>query len=100
MDERVKVIHFRRNYGQTAAMMAGFDYASGEIIIPMDGDLQNDPADIQLLLDKLEEGFDVVSGWRKDRQDNAIKRNAAVDHGEPSHLTGSAACGCTISAVR
>lgn len=75
-DTRVKVIHFRRNFGQTAAMMAGFDFARGEIIIPLDGDLQNDPADISLLLDKLDEGFDVVSGWRKDRQDNAIKRNA------------------------
>jgi glycosyltransferase involved in cell wall biosynthesis len=74
-DERVKVIHFRRNFGQTAAMMAGFDFARGEIVIPLDGDLQNDPADIPLLLAKLDEGFDVVSGWRKDRQDNAIKRN-------------------------
>jgi glycosyltransferase involved in cell wall biosynthesis len=75
-DERVKVVHFRRNFGQTAAMMAGFDFARGDIIIPMDGDLQNDPADIPLLLAKIDEGFDVVSGWRKDRQDNAIKRNA------------------------
>jgi glycosyltransferase involved in cell wall biosynthesis len=75
LDARVKVVHFRRNFGQTAAMMAGFDFATGAIIIPMDGDLQNDPADIPLLLAKLEEGFDVVSGWRKDRQDNAIKRN-------------------------
>lgn len=71
----VKVIHFRRNYGQTAAMMAGFDFASGDIIIPMDGDLQNDPADIPKMLAKLDEGFDVCSGWRKDRQDNAIQRN-------------------------
>jgi glycosyltransferase involved in cell wall biosynthesis len=75
LDQRVKVVHFRRNFGQTAAMMAGFDFARGDIIIPMDGDLQNDPADIPLLLAKLDEGFDVVSGWRKDRQDNAIKRN-------------------------
>ncbi|HYR57293.1 MAG TPA: glycosyltransferase family 2 protein [Chthoniobacteraceae bacterium] len=74
-DQRVKVIHFRRNFGQTAAMMAGFDFARGDIIIPLDGDLQNDPADIPLLLTKLEDGFDVVSGWRKDRQDNAIQRN-------------------------
>jgi len=74
-DARVKVVHFRRNYGQTAAMMAGIRYASGEIIIPMDGDLQNDPADIPKLLAKLEEGFDVVSGWRKDRKDAAIRRN-------------------------
>jgi glycosyltransferase involved in cell wall biosynthesis len=75
MDKRVKVVHFRRNFGQTAAMMAGFDFARGDIIIPMDGDLQNDPADIPLLLAKLDEGFDVVSGWRKDRQDDALKRN-------------------------
>jgi glycosyltransferase involved in cell wall biosynthesis len=74
-DPAVKVIHFRRNYGQTAAMMAGFDHASGEIIIPMDGDLQNDPADIPTMLAKLEEGYDVCSGWRKDRKDNALKRN-------------------------
>ena len=71
----VKVVHFRRNYGQTAAMMAGFDFASGEVIIPLDGDLQNDPADIPKLLAKLDEGFDVCSGWRKDRQDDAIQRN-------------------------
>ncbi|HVE16959.1 MAG TPA: glycosyltransferase family 2 protein [Chthoniobacterales bacterium] len=71
----VKVLHFRRNFGQTAAMMAGFDYAQGEIIIPMDGDYQNDPEDIPKLLAKLDEGYDVVSGWRRDRQDNAIKRN-------------------------
>lgn len=74
-DPRVIIIHFRRNYGQTAAFMAGIDHARGAIIIPMDGDLQNDPDDIGTLLAKLDEGFDVVSGWRKDRQDHAIKRN-------------------------
>ena len=74
-DERLKVIHFKRNFGQTAAMMAGIDFASGSIIIPMDGDLQNDPSDIPKLLAKLDEGFDVCSGWRKDRQDNALRRN-------------------------
>ncbi len=74
-DPRVTVVHLRRNYGQTAALMAGLDHARGEIIVPMDGDLQNDPADIGRLLAKLDEGFDVVSGWRKDRQDHAIKRN-------------------------
>jgi glycosyltransferase involved in cell wall biosynthesis len=71
----VKVLHFRRNFGQTAAMMAGFDHAQGEIVIPMDGDYQNDPEDIPKMLAKLDEGYDVVSGWRRDRQDNAIKRN-------------------------
>jgi glycosyltransferase involved in cell wall biosynthesis len=73
-DSNVKVINLRRNFGQTAALTAGFDYAQGEIIIPMDGDLQNDPADIPMLLTKLEEGFDVVSGWRKNRQDKELLR--------------------------
>jgi len=72
---QAKVIHFRRNFGQTAAMMAGFDYASGEVIIPMDGDYQNDPEDIPRMLAKLDEGYDVCSGWRRDRQDNALQRN-------------------------
>ncbi len=74
-DERVKVVFFRRNSGQTAAMMAGFDHARGDVIVPMDGDLQNDPADIPLLLAQIEKGFDVVSGWRKDRQDDFVSRN-------------------------
>src|SRR5262249_25071482 len=74
-DPAVKVIHFRRNFGQTAAMMAGVDFASGEIIIPLDGDLHNDPQDIPRLLAKLDEGYDVCSGWRKARQDAPIRRN-------------------------
>lgn len=74
-DSRFKIVHFRRNYGQTAAMMAGIDYASGDIIIPMDADLQNDPADIPALLAKLDEGYDVCSGWRRNRQDAALRRN-------------------------
>jgi glycosyltransferase involved in cell wall biosynthesis len=74
-DSRVKVVHFRRNYGQTAAMMAGIDFASGEIIVAIDADLQNDPADIPRLLAKLREGFDVCSGWRKARKDQALRRN-------------------------
>ncbi len=73
-DDRVRVISLRRNYGQTAAMSAGIDAAMGEILIPMDADLQNDPADIRRLLDKLDEGYDVVSGWRKNRQDKLISR--------------------------
>jgi glycosyltransferase involved in cell wall biosynthesis len=73
-DDRVRVISLRRNYGQTAAMSAGIDAAKGEILIPMDADLQNDPADISRLLDKLNEGYDVVSGWRKNRQDKLISR--------------------------
>src|SRR5688500_11176604 len=73
-DERVRVISLRRNYGQTAAMSAGIDAARGEILIPMDADLQNDPKDIARLLEKLGEGYDVVSGWRKNRQDKLISR--------------------------
>jgi dolichol-phosphate mannosyltransferase len=73
-DDRIKIIRFRRNHGQTAAMMAGIDHSSGHILIPMDGDLQNDPADIPALLAKLDEGFDVVSGWRADRKDNKFTR--------------------------
>ncbi len=73
-DERVRVVSLRRNYGQTAAMSAGIDAAKGDILIPMDADLQNDPADISRLLDKLNEGYDVVSGWRKNRQDKLISR--------------------------
>ena len=73
-DESFKLIKLRRNFGQTAAMAAGFDRAVGQIVIPMDGDLQNDPTDIPRLLAKLDEGYDVVSGWRKDRRDNAVRR--------------------------
>ena len=73
-DERVRVLSLRRNYGQTAAMSAGIDAAKGDILIPMDADLQNDPADIKRLLDKLDEGYDVVSGWRKNRQDKLFSR--------------------------
>ncbi|HLL76383.1 MAG TPA: glycosyltransferase family 2 protein [Pyrinomonadaceae bacterium] len=73
-DPRVRVISLRRNYGQTAAMSAGIDAARGRVLVPMDADLQNDPADIRRLLAKLDEGFDVVSGWRKNRQDKAVTR--------------------------
>jgi glycosyltransferase involved in cell wall biosynthesis len=73
-DKRVRVIHFRRNFGQTAAIMAGFEMAEGDIIITMDGDGQDDPNEIPRLLAKLEERYDIVSGWRKNRKDNFIKR--------------------------
>jgi glycosyltransferase involved in cell wall biosynthesis len=73
-DPRVRVIALRRNYGQTAAMAAGIDAARGQVLIPMDADLQNDPVDIARLLAKLDEGFDVVSGWRKERQDKMVTR--------------------------
>ena len=68
-DKHIKVIHFKRNFGQTASLMAGFDHARGDIIATLDADLQNDPADIPKLVDKLNEGFDVVSGWRRNRKD-------------------------------
>lgn len=73
-DNTVKVIYFRRNYGQTAAMQAGFDHAQGDVIIAMDADLQNDPADIPKLLEKIDEGYDLVSGWRKRRKDKMLTR--------------------------
>jgi glycosyltransferase involved in cell wall biosynthesis len=74
LDPRVRVVALKRNYGQTAAMAAGIDAARGEVLIPMDADLQNDPADIVKLLEKLDEGYDVVSGWRKNRKDKMVTR--------------------------
>lgn len=73
-DGSLKIIRFTKNFGQTAALSAGFNYASGDVIITMDGDLQNDPKDIPLLLQKIEEGYDVVSGWRANRQDKTLSR--------------------------
>ncbi|MFQ6135784.1 MAG: glycosyltransferase family 2 protein [Candidatus Hydrothermarchaeales archaeon] len=73
-DKNVKVIRFRKNFGQTAAISAGFNYAKGGIIVTMDGDLQNDPGDIPLLLRNIEEGYDVVNGWRIDRKDPLLKK--------------------------
>ncbi|ABL00190.1 glycosyltransferase family 2 protein [Pelobacter propionicus] len=103
-DERLKVIRFRRNFGQTAAMAAGFDAASGDIIIPMDGDLQNDPSDIPRLIAKLHEGYDVVSGWRNERKDTFITRkipsvlaNALISFFTGVHLHDY---GCTLKAYR
>lgn len=103
-DDRLKVIRFRRNFGQTAAMSAGFDAASGSIIIPMDGDLQNDPADIPRLIEKIHEGYDVVSGWRRDRKDTFITRkipsmlaNALISRLTGVHLHDY---GCTLKAYR
>ncbi len=73
-DDRLRVVRFRRNYGQTAAFAAGFDRARGDVVITMDADLQNDPADIPALMAKMAEGYDVVSGWRVDRQDRFLDR--------------------------
>ena len=103
-DSRVRVISLRRNYGQTAAMSAGIDAAKGEILIPMDADLQNDPKDIARLLEKLNEGYDVVSGWRKNRQDKLISRKIpsqianriiSIIGGVPLHDYG-----CSLKAYR
>lgn len=73
-DPQIRVVAFRRNYGQTAAMQAGFEHASGNVIVTMDGDLQNDPADIPRMLDRLRAGYDLVHGWRRDRQDAWLSR--------------------------
>lgn len=104
IDSRIKVINLRRNYGQTAAMMAGIDFASGDIIIPMDGDLQNDPADIPRLLEKLDEGYDVVSGWRKDRKDRRFRRNlpSRIANWMISRISGVhlSDYGCSLKAYR
>lgn len=74
VDSRVLVVKLRRNFGQTSALAAGFDHAEGEFILAMDGDLQHDPGEIPVFLEKLEEGYDVVSGWRKERIDNFVMR--------------------------
>jgi glycosyltransferase involved in cell wall biosynthesis len=103
-DSRLKGVRLSRNYGQTAAMAAGFETAVGEIVVPMDGDLQNDPADILRLVEKLREGFDVVSGWRKNRQDTVVTRkipslfaNALISRMTHVHLHDY---GCTLKAYR
>jgi glycosyltransferase involved in cell wall biosynthesis len=103
-DQHVRVIVFRRNFGQTAAISAGIDHAKGDVVILLDADLQNDPADIPMLLSKLEEGYDVVSGWRKDRKDNAFTRNlpSMMANGLISWVTGVHLhdYGCTLKAYR
>jgi glycosyltransferase involved in cell wall biosynthesis len=103
-DRAVKVIRFRRNFGQTAALAAGFDYASGEVIVTLDADLQNDPADIAVLLGKMDEGFDIVSGWRKNRKDRFISRRLPSMSANwlISTITGVKLhdYGCTLKAFR
>jgi glycosyltransferase involved in cell wall biosynthesis len=104
VDPRVRVIRFRRNFGQTAALQAGIEYSGGEVLVFMDADLQNDPEDIGMMLAKLNEGYDVVSGWRKDRQDGLLMRRI------PSHIANSLISwvtgvhlkdyGCTLKAYR
>lgn len=103
-DKTVKVIVFRRNFGQTAAMSAGISHASGEIIIFMDSDLQNDPGDIAMLISKIEEGYDVVSGWRVDRQDKLLSRKipSRIANWIISKVTGVPLhdLGCSLKAYR
>ena len=100
----LRVLRFARNFGQTAAMAAGFAEARGEVLFPLDADLQNDPADIPDLLAKLEEGYDVVSGWRKDRQDAAVTRKlpSQIANRIISRVSGVALhdYGCTLKAYR
>jgi glycosyltransferase involved in cell wall biosynthesis len=102
-DPRLKLVKLRRNYGQTAAMAAGFDHASGEVIVPMDGDMQNDPADIAALMEKIDEGYDVVSGWRKNRQDSFSRRlPSRIANWLIGRVTGVRLhdYGCTLKAYR
>jgi glycosyltransferase involved in cell wall biosynthesis len=103
-DPHVKTIKLRRNFGQTAALSAGIDHAQGSVIIPMDADLQNDPTDIPRLLSRLEEGYDIVSGWRRSRKDSFLSRSlpsllanklASWVSGMPLHDYG-----CTLKAYR
>jgi glycosyltransferase involved in cell wall biosynthesis len=104
LDPRVRLIEFRRNFGQTAALSAGFDHARGRVVVAMDGDQQNDPRDIPRLLAKLDEGYDVVSGWRRDRQDALLLRKvpSMAANRLISRVTGTRLhdYGCTLKAYR
>jgi len=102
--EHVCVVQFRRNFGQTTAIAAGIDHARGDVITFLDADLQNDPADIPMMLERLDEGYDVISGWRKDREDNALTRilpshmaNWLISNVTGVHLHDY---GCTLKAYR
>ena len=103
-DTHVKVIRFRRNYGQTAALQAGMNLSSGDVIVTMDGDLQNDPADIPMMLEKLDEGYDLVHGWRKDRKDAWLNRRlpSQIANWIISRTTRFPIqdLGCTLKAIR
>lgn len=100
----IKLVRFRRNFGQTAAMSAGFHEAEGDVIVTLDADLQNDPADIPLVVERMHEGFDVVSGWRKDRKDPFINRRlpSMLANSLISRITGVHLhdYGCTLKAYR
>ncbi|MAZ66603.1 MAG: glycosyltransferase [Kangiellaceae bacterium] len=103
-DQKSKAVLFKRNFGQTAAIMAGIDHATGEILVPLDGDLQNPPEEIPKLITKLQEGYDVCSGWRKDRKDDYLSRNLpskianlVISKVSGVHLNDY---GCTLKAYR
>jgi glycosyltransferase involved in cell wall biosynthesis len=103
-DPRVKIVCFRRNYGQSAALQAGFDQARGTVVVTMDGDLQNDPRDFGLLLETMDEGYDVVCGWRRDRKDKMLSRRvpSMAANWLIGRLTGTRIHdnGCTLKAYR
>jgi glycosyltransferase involved in cell wall biosynthesis len=102
--KRVRLVELRRNFGQTAAIAAGIDHSAGDIVVMLDADMQNDPADIPMMLDKIDEGYDVVSGWRKDRKDTFINRTlpSRMANGLISNVTGVHLhdYGCTLKAYR
>jgi glycosyltransferase involved in cell wall biosynthesis len=103
-DHRLVIVKLRRNFGQTPALVAGLDHAEGEIVVTMDADLQNDPADIGRLLARLDEGYDMVAGWRRHRQDHALLRllPSRIANGLISRLLGTTMHdnGCTLRAYR
>lgn len=103
-DHRIKIVRFRRNYGQTAALGAGIRYSAGDVIVTMDGDLQNDPADVAKMVRKLDEGFDLVHGWRKERHDALVSRKipSRIANWLISKTTGFPIhdLGCTLKAIR
>ncbi len=103
-DQRVKVVRFRRNYGQTAAMGAGIQHATGDVVVTMDGDLQNDPSDIAKMVRKLDEGYDLVHGWRKERHDALVSRKipSRIANWLISRTTRFPIhdLGCTLKAIR
>lgn len=103
-DSKVKVIKLRKNFGQTAALAAGFDHAKGDIIVTLDADLQNDPKDFSLLINKIEEGYDIVSGWRQKRRDKFLTRRlpSMIANRLISFITGVKLhdYGCTLKAFR
>ena len=103
-DPRVRIIHFRKNFGQSAAISAGFAHCRGEVVVAMDADLQNDPADIPRLVDKVGEGYDIVNGWRKNRQDKWLTRKVPSFFGNKliSWITGTRLhdYGCTLRGFR